>query len=403
MTIAITVMASTASARSFTIKLKDGSTKTFNNSDVERIEFSPDDPDDGSTISLGDPANTYIVSREGNYSFNPVLPSGKEIEGLAKVDWIWAQKLNATDTGQQLVENVRLDGDKVKFTAKGNYGNVALAGFNGEGKIVWVWLLWMTPQPEEKEFAGGATFLDRLIGATSAADADGYHTWGAVVYQWGRPVPIFSGFADEYDDKGETFNEARKWTIMNPAYGLEWKVVKKSTTMEESIAAPTTIFTGAYGKWNWLGKRTPGLWDVAKTDYDPSPAGYKIPSWSDWGTTFFSHIAVNKEGTGSVYTYNGSDCYFPHGVLNRSYDTGENIVGGNGYMSWNCEYYVDDFRGLLDDPDNKYTVEELIEKDLVLYTPTRLVLQLKDTGFEKTLTTSASPSFSLPIRCVKIQ
>ena len=185
----ITGLSMTASAQSFTVHLKNGDTQSYNNEDVERIVFSPDKyvPGGNETFVFEEPANTYIVSRPGEYEFKAVLPSGKEIEGISKADWIWAQKLDPQDTEQKLVSDVRLGEGRIRFKATGNYGNVAVAGFDGSGKIVWVWLLWMTPQPEEKQFEGGSMFLDRFMGATSANPEDNTRTWGAVVYHGGVP------------------------------------------------------------------------------------------------------------------------------------------------------------------------------------------------------------------------
>lgn len=404
MAIVFVAVTSTVSAQSFTVHFKDGTIKTYNNSDVENISFSPESyipPVEDDPVLFSEPANTYIVSRAGEYAFYPVRPSGQKIEGLTKVDWIWAQKLEATDTEQKLVSDVCLEDDKVKFTATGNNGNAVLAGFNNEGKILWVWLLWMTPDPEEKEFEDGVMFLDRLIGATSADPSDGKRTWGVVVYQWGRPVPIFGGFEDEYADNGETFNEARKWTVMNPEYGLEWKVEKSNATIEEAIAAPTTFFAGS--NCNWLAEANQKLWGAEKGDYDPSPAGYKIPSSTDWGESFFDYLDIFEDESGAVYSYNGFDSYFPHGNQNRLYDTGENVIGLPGYMSWNAEYFLDDPAGFASNPNCPWSLEELIQMGLVSYFPSRLNLQFQDSAFAKTTCSPANASFALPIRCVKIR
>ena len=137
----IAALSMTVSAQSFTVHLKNGDTQSYNNDEVERIVFSPDNyvPGGNDTFVFEEPANTYIVSRPGEYEFKAVLPSGKEIEGISKVDWIWAQKLDPQDTDQKLVSDVRFEDGRVRFKATGNYGNVAVAGFNGSGKIVWVW------------------------------------------------------------------------------------------------------------------------------------------------------------------------------------------------------------------------------------------------------------------------
>lgn len=391
-------------AQSFTVHFKNGSTQTYNHSDVDRISFSPDsyEPGGNETFTFTDPANTYIVSRAGNYEFYTKLPSGKNIEGVEKVDWIWAQKSDPADTDQHLVSDVSYSDGKVSFTATGNYGNAVLAAFNGEGKIIWVWLLWMTPAPEDKKLEGGDLILDRFMGATGATKEDGNKAWGVVHYQWGRPVPIFGGYIDEWSSAGETFNEARKWTVMNPAYGLEWKTENRYATLEESIAAPTTFFTGAPAG-RWMSEMDYTLWGEEKTDLDPSPAGYKIPVGDEWGDSYLDRIELEEDESGAYYSFDGSVSWFPHGSQNRLYDTGEHVVGFPGYMCWNSSVVIRDDMGVLDNPKfQDYTLEELIAMRLVDRYVSRLSVSCQVGGLSE-VKCMANSSFSLPIRCVKIK
>jgi len=406
--LALASVALTLCAQSFTVHFKNGNTQTFNHADVDCISFSPDsyEPGGNETFTFSEPANTYIVSRAGDYEFFTNLPSGKAIEGVADVDWIWAQKADPADTEQHLLSDVNYSDGKVSFTATGNYGNAALAAFDSEGKVIWVWLLWMTPKPEEKSLEGGATILDRFMGATGATKEDGKKAWGAVVYQWGRPVPIFAGFEDEWDSEGETFNEARKWTVMTPAYGLEWTVEKKCATLEESIAAPTTFFTGnPVGTWQSDTDYT--LWGSEKTDLDPSPAGYRIPDGDKWGDNYVDIIKVEADQSGAYYTFEGSTSWFPAGNQNRLYDTGENVVGSPGYMCWNASVVIDDYLGVLDNPNmQQYTLEELIDMGLIDRFVSRLSISCvndPDIYTFKETKAKANPSFALPVRCVKIK
>lgn len=394
----------TSGAQSFTIHMKNGTTQSYNNADVDSIAFSPDsyDPGQNQPFLFSEPANTYIVSRAGEYEFYPKRPGGSEISGIVRADWIWAQKLDTLDTAQKLISDVRYEEGKVKFKATGNRGNAVVGAFDGSGKIIWVWLVWMTEQPEDKDFEGGSKFMDRFMGATSAKESDGKKTWGAVVYQWGRPVPLFGGFEDEWDELGQTFDEARKWTIMNATYNLEWKVEKGYATLEDAIAAPTTFFAGKNG--NWLEKQNPELWKEEKTDYDPSPAGYRLPAFADWGENFISIMTPKDDESGAIYTYNGSESFFPAGNQNRMYSTGENVLGYPGFMCWNTAYFFNDYMNLLENPDCPYkTPEELIENGLASFTPTRVNFQVKKDTAVKAVRAAANPAFAIPVRCVKIK
>lgn len=66
--IALSATVQTVSAQSFTVRLKDGATQSYNTCDIERISFSPDNYDpsvEDKTVLFETPANTYIVSQSG--------------------------------------------------------------------------------------------------------------------------------------------------------------------------------------------------------------------------------------------------------------------------------------------------------------------------------------------------
>ena len=291
--------------------------------------------------SAGDPANTYIVPNPGGYSFQTKRVSGTPIEGIAKVDWIWATKVSENDTQQRLISDIAYADGKVTFNASGERGNAVLAAFNADGTVIWTWLIWCTDRPQTMVFSSGSRFQDRILGATGATKEDGRKAWGTILYQWGRCVPIFGGYEDEYDSNGETFNKARKWTVMNPAYVFEWKAVSESTTIEGSFAAPTTFFaargTGLNGSiYSWLDHEDRTLWrEEEKSDYDPCPAGYRLPEPDDWGD-WNEKLVPASDLSGGTYTYNGNTAWFPVSGCGRAYDTGECVRGlKSQFMLWN--------------------------------------------------------------------
>lgn len=59
------------------------------------------------------PANTYIVSEAGTYSFSTKKVSGEEIAGIVSADWIWATKLQEDDNEQKLISNVKYKDGKI--------------------------------------------------------------------------------------------------------------------------------------------------------------------------------------------------------------------------------------------------------------------------------------------------
>lgn len=293
--------------------------------------------------SAGQPANTYIVSDAGGHRFETKKVSGTPIANIAKVDWIWATKNNEADTQQQLISDIVYADGEVTFNASGKRGNVVLAAFDASNTVIWTWLIWCTDTPKTMKFSSGSEFQDRVIGATGATKQDGQKAWGTILYQWGRSVPIFGGYEDEYDADGETFNEARKWTLINPAYGFEWQVVKETTTMEGSFAAPTTFFIGQTLDLNgetiyhWLDHDDRELWcEGKKTDYDPCPAGYRLPQPEDWGDDLLKNMSPASDLSGATYSFQGNTAWFPVSGCGRAYDTGENVRGiKSQFIFWN--------------------------------------------------------------------
>ncbi len=349
---------------------------------------------------LGAGANCYIVPAAGLYSFVPEKVDGSAIEGIASAGWIWATKIDEADMEQKLLGDISYADGKIRFTATGERGNAVVGAFDKTGRCIWVWLLWCSEQPGEMEYASGARFLDRAIGATSANPADGTKTWGDILYQWGRNVPLFSGYVDEWGES-EVFNEARKWTVMNPQYGFAWGVEKHLTTIEGSLAAPTTFFADPDSSpSNWIAEdRT--LWGKVKTNYDPCPAGYRLPAIEDWGT-LVEDLVILDDLSAATYTYNGHTAHYPAMNNGRMYDTGENIIGHPGFSVWNCEYKLHDpmgFTAILD--QLPYTLEQLIEMGYISYYPTRTYSSYTPGTVKGGSDVVANNSFAFTARCVK--
>lgn len=297
-------------------------------------------------VNLGDGANCYIVREAGKFHFFPLTVKGEKIEGIVKADWIWTTKTDENATKQDLLAEVFWDSGKVNFTTTGQEGNAVLAGFDKTGKIVWVWHIWCTDMPSTMTYASGAAFMDRNLGATSADPAQLKETYG-LLWQWGRNVPIFGGYETEWRAEN-TFDEARKWTILNPAYPYQWTFSTNSVDVQGSLKAPTTFFTGG-AKCDWHNTVDLTLWGEEKTDYDPCPAGYHMPTISLW-SDFNTELKPNEELTGAFYTYNGQTAWFPAGC-GRSYDAGWlTILQTAMVWSVSSEYYTDPFMGYVNYP-----------------------------------------------------
>lgn len=353
---------------------------------------------------LGAPANTYVVSEAGKYVFSTKHVSGTEIEGIVSADWLWATKNAVDETEQKIISDVSYADGKISFTATGARGNVTIIALDAGKKVVWEWLIWCSEQPSEMKYSSGAVFQDRALGAMGSKREDGEKAQTLIVYQWGRPTPLVSGYEDEHGDE-ELFNEARKWTIMNPEYFYGWSLEKREVTPENAVAAPTTMFADqATCDW-FMGRNNLRenmlQWTAAKADNDPCPAGYRLPTPEDWGN-FASELNRETAETdgGFTYTFEGKTAWFPLGV-DRQFDTGEAGKGFAHLFYWNGVYMFHDPMGFV--ANGWATEEQVIAANMGGYYGSRVSVQFDATTISPLTNASGNWSFAHPVRCVKVQ
>jgi hypothetical protein len=329
---------------------------------------------------LGTPANCYIVTEAGYYSFNTKHVDGTDIDGVVKVDWLWATKDYSAEN-QSLISDVRYSDGKVYFRASENRGNVVLAGFNALNEVVWTWHIWMTEQPQDIQ-QSAAVFMDRFVGATSAKPEDGVATWG-LAYQWGRTTPLYAGTVTEMYEPF-TEGEADKYAQINPQYDFKWGDSQTPvSSVEEAFKSPTTYIEGAkspvFGLW--MSPFNYELWGREKTNYDPCPAGYRVASKDDWPD--FKSVEYDADNKGYRYTYNGVTAWWPSAAL-RGYNYRGFCTASTTLITWTCDAPADTdpFTG----EPNGY------------YYPLRWILQNNSYYFNSI----GNPGFALVVRPVKI-
>lgn len=272
-----------------------------------------------STYFLDDEASAcYVIPRAGVCQIPLKTASGAELKGDT-VEWLWASKENG---GSTVDINELIDPSTIKYNESGGYvrfrvgtnfgkytkGNVVLALKDENKEIVWTWHIWITDDLKDVQYEGGKYFLDRNIGALSAQmTSSGIDNYG-FVYQWGRKDPFFGGDGVTHSESmASILSVARNNTIVNTsafAAGVaQWYQASEVNSLSEIQSKPMRFnFNGISSKddpADWLVPSDPTRWsDNTKTDYDPCPSGYKVPSRSDLSSL---HKAGNFNNKGQKY------------------------------------------------------------------------------------------------------
>ena len=292
-------------------------------------------------------ANSYIVSKAGDYKFRAVKGNGTEVVGAASdkdpvgtpttavVLWETFGTATAPQKGDLVKADVEYRDGYVYFSTADTYqeGNAVIAVIDDKDTddteddvILWSWHIWLTDQPAGQEYNHSAgTMMDRNLGATSADPGD----VGALglLYQWGRKDPFLgsSSISDE--------TEAASTVTWPESIGS----TSETGTIGYAVSHPTTFITCNTANKDWYYTGTDNTDDTRwttsgseKSIYDPCPAGWRVPDGGESG--------VWSKAKGSSLDYNR---YYD------STDQGMNFSGDFGtdqtiwYPAAGCRYFND--------------------------------------------------------------
>ena len=314
-------------------------------SDVEWLSAQGDN----NNLSRMGCANCYMVHMAGDYTFRTRYVDNTPVSNIAKVDWLWATKVEGKE-GNALISNINYADGTVSFTASEYEGNALLAAFNAAGEIVWSWHIWLTDKPEVFDYQNniipqsngqtdGYYCMDRNLGATDATALGGYETFG-LYYQWGRKDPFVGDATEErardvqnggWMNVTAPFGNSSSLTVCNSAYTqAAWSATATSAaigSIEYATANPMTFLTGdpTSNKADWLNLNNLGaeknniiydadksLWrPFQKSNYDPCPVGYQVPRKAMW-VSLLSTNCVHTEYKGFVNTTDsGQSVWYP--------------------------------------------------------------------------------------------
>ena len=337
---------------------REGNERYYDLSSLHEFEVD-DEPKDSNTVSTYKLSNCYIIDpneykdASGNdvydgYCFLAsiigngeagIISSGAqtlypEVENISPVTahLLWESQLG-------LISDIELKYGYVRFRLPDSSarGNAVIAVYDGEGKVLWSWHIWITDRPAEQTFSVGEhsiTFLDRNLGATKATCSsanDALATYG-LYYQWGRKDPSMG--PPTYNYSPINLNTAPYYDFSSDEKTAAEVTQFAQPTLRNSVENPMYLIlpTGQPLSYifNWTYLRYDFLWgyDTAtgmttKTIYDPCPYGYRVPS-SELGALF--SMGSGSAGTyGYTRTVDGKQFFFPYAGF-KGVDVGLNSL-----------------------------------------------------------------------------
>ena len=309
-------------------------------------------------LSTAGLSNCYIIAAAGNYAFDTKLHDNTPLSGTAAdylwtdVEYIWTSEAEngvKEITGtvepknpEYIVKDVvyNTESKQITFTATGNVGNVVIALYNDNGgkrKIVWTWHIWVTGQTVSEMTVANwrskmlsnkgqsLNWLDRNIGAFNITNVNNVGNYG-LLYQWGRKDPfigsrVTGSTANTTRMENTPFGEYTMPVLNNEAFDAPFSYNNTDLlTVAQTAGTPTTFYLNAdkwasdiqkdawgdgeapFNDWQTYAKNTDpkenfsdGVRKGSKSNYDPCPQGYRVPTAEELWLSFATFGIDNKE------------------------------------------------------------------------------------------------------------
>lgn len=293
-------------------------------------------------LSATQTANCYIVPAEGYYRFKATTKgnSTKDADAIApaSVKYLWSTYNSATAPADadQLITGLSYGNGYATFKATGKQGNVIVAAYDSNDKIIWSWHLWCCAgitNVVHQNAAGklnGQTMLDRNLGALSNHWSDDNVDDFGFFYEWGRKDPFVSACLRTVTSTADIKYAA--------VHGKQKAFSGAKKTVEYSIANPTT-FINPSETGDWLTTRDNTLWAADKTIYDPCPVGYAMPTTNSgpWGL-FTDNTTWEPTYKGRYFT-NKDNVVVWHPAMGFLYCTSGKYSASNNSLGINGKYW----------------------------------------------------------------
>jgi hypothetical protein len=248
----------------------------------------------GNMSLIATPANCYIVAPSNAITIPVnIKGNGGDVAGTGL-----STSHTATSVGvlwQTVADLITVTGfnsstQTVIINAGAASGNAVIAAYDTDGTtILWSWHIWVTSYDPNTPSNGAIynysnrIWMDRNLGATTITPAT-VTTFG-LLYQWGRKDP----FPNSTSASGGV-----EPTLVGKHTSVTKMGVSATYNLTNAILNPVTLYCNGdysnYYDWYSVGPNihNDGLWGgysqitpTAKTIFDPCPAGWRVPAFSN--------------------------------------------------------------------------------------------------------------------------
>ncbi len=318
----------TAETRSAVITVK--TTKNVELQSILVTQMSNDVTD----LSADGTANCYIVPAAGAYKFSAATMGNSataiNISNPA-ADYLW---VDGSSTQNLLIGDVEYSAEDkcIYFLATGNMdGNAVIVLYDSETmKVAYSWHIWfVNGGVKDITAATSGSWMDRNLGAVGYAKEDEWKAYG-LLWQWGRKDPFIGSdvwmFANSAQGgkEGKAFDDMTAPNYVNPVFAEShgwWSQSNSSQfeTIDASLAFPMRFVCRTAGDGVWTDEQVLYTWrtaDGSKGVYDPCPAGYHVPSYSEFAD-------AQSSGSLAYDIVNGGEApYLGQSINNGAYYNG---------------------------------------------------------------------------------
>ena len=355
----------------------------------------------GYTLSNPECANCYMVStgivgeteyarfkiqrgvNGGSFEESPYELHGVPTGTPHSADVLWESNgtVELTEVGSVVDPEIDIHNGYIYFQTPDSdkSGNAVIALRDENGDILWTWHIWRFDNPGTSCYDNyGYRYMNCNLGHVGETEG--------LMYQWGRKDPFLGTAWDSERQKPVAITSTLTWPEPVPS---DTRFVSQ---VSYTVSNPTTFITANSINDHWfylssLPSEGYGVWysDLnKKSDFDPCPPGYKVPSVDyqllssmniqnlQWGVDTDAGT-LSKDDRPDGWPVLADRAYAFTGYLSE--DTGS-IVSDRSFY-WSCNVYEDTF---------SYRCME-VDKD----------------GYMKRVTTSAPGARGAYIRCMKME